>query len=1133
MNKRGRVIGTAILLIVSLFFINFFVANLDFTSQTEISPLSEVIVDPTIERLLSNPEGNSITGNAIGVQEGKVSVIISLREDEGTQTENLGERVEAIKEKQEEVLSGFELEEQGGFLGVTEQPELKVEQQYITINAIAGEITKKGLEKLKENSNVERIDFNNPITFSLDDSVSLINADDVNDLTYNGINLDGNGETVCIIDTGVDYTHSALGGCTTEEFLNNSCEKVIRGYDFGNNDNDPQDVHGHGTHVAGIVASEDSKYRGVAPGAKIVAMKVFSDSGSGNTAYALAAIDWCVYNASKFNISAITMSIGVTDNQGNEIPYLTTCDANDPLAAKSSWAASQGIFVDASSGNSKGALGITAPSCGENVTSVGSVTKSGQVSGFNTAPILGVLAPGHAIKSTILLDKFGTKSGTSMAAPHVAGTAMLLQQFSKQINNATLTPAEIKSILQSTGKSVYDNRNELNFSLVDVYQAIISLDATIPRINFVDPTPMDASEENSTFIINITSNEHLGQAVLEWDDGLNSTNQSMSGSEANFYLTKTNLSNGTYNYRVYGFDLANNINITELRTVDFIVSEESNQSDNNTGNVTDNVTIITFNLPTNNSYYNNDFNLNITLSDGDLFSVIGFNITNTSGVLIQNNSFSNLTYNYFILNDSVSLVDGVYTLLVFATDDFNNSVREEVQFTVDRATPFLSAITRDPGIVYNENFVILTVDVSDNNLDNSAVLFSSNFSGTWINYSMDLESNNTYNYSFEGNSNLSNQEVVSYRFYATDFAGNVGVSELFIFIVQNRLPIINITAPDDNIVVEVGAETQFTTIASDSDGDALTYLWDFGDSTTSTEQNPSHIYSSAGTFTVSVGVSDSYGNVSREIVIIANESIGPEISTVYDSEVHLERDGAMSLGVTVNDYSGISDLTVLFDNITFPTDSYCEDTDSTTRECSWTITFENEDVGVHQINVSVSDNSNNENSGSYAVTFTSCSDSSKNGDETETDCGGSCSACASDNSDSDSSDSSSSGGSGGGGGGGSGGGSGGSSSSGGTTTVTSATVTEPVVDTPTEEIEEEPEAELVEEIVEVQETLGANEPQTEEAVESKAGMFSSITGAFSVDTISDLGTQGLVLVGIISLIVILSGVYLVIRIKNY
>ena len=154
MNKRGRVIGTAILLIVSLFFINFFVANLDFTSQTEISPLSEVIVDPTIERLLSNPEGNSITGNAIGVQEGKVSVIISLREDEGTQTENLGERVEAIKEKQEEVLSGFELEEQGGFLGVTEQPELKVEQQYITINAIAGEITKKGLEKLKENSNV-------------------------------------------------------------------------------------------------------------------------------------------------------------------------------------------------------------------------------------------------------------------------------------------------------------------------------------------------------------------------------------------------------------------------------------------------------------------------------------------------------------------------------------------------------------------------------------------------------------------------------------------------------------------------------------------------------------------------------------------------------------------------------------------------------------------------------------------------------------------------------------------------------------------------------------------------------------------------------------------------------------------
>jgi subtilisin family serine protease len=1131
MNKRGRVIGTAILLIVSLFFINFFVANLDFTTQTKIGSLSEVIVDPTIEQLFSNPQENLITGNAIGVQEGKVSVIISLREDSETQTENLMDRVEAIKEKQEEVLSDLKLEEQGGFLGVTEQPELKLKQQYTTINAIAGEITKEGLEKLKENSNVERIDFNNPITFSLDHSISLINADDVNSLNYDGVNINGAGETVCVIDTGVDYTHPALGSCTPEEFLNGSCEKVISGYDFGDGDDDPKDVHGHGTHVAGIVASGDSKYQGVAPGAKIVAMKVFTDSGSGNTAYALAAIDWCVYNASKFNISAITMSIGVTNNYGEEIPYLTTCDANDPLAAKSSWAASQGIFVDASAGNSKGALGVTAPACGENVTSVGSVTQSGQISGFNTAPILGVLAPGSSIKSTILSNKFGTKSGTSMAAPHVAGTALLLQQFSKHINNATLTPAEIKSILQSTGKSVYDNRNELNFSLVDVYQATISLDSTIPRINFVEPTPADSSEENSSFLINITSNEHLDQAILEWDDNLNLTNQSMLGGGTNFYLTKTNLSNGTYNYRVYGYDLANNLNTTEYRIIDFIVYPESNQSENNTENVTDNVTIITFNLPINNSYYNEDFNLNITLSDGDLLSVIGFNITNISGNLIQNNTFSNLTYNHFILNDSVSLVDGVYTLLVFATDSFNNSVREEVQFTVDRATPFLSAITRDPGIVYNEDLVIFTVDVSDNNLENSAVLFSSNFSGAWVNYSMKFESNNTYNYSFEGNSNLSNQEVVGYRFYATDLAGNVGVSELFVFTVQNRLPIINITAPDDNIVVEVGAETQFTTITSDSDGDSLTYLWDFGDSTTSTEQNPTHTYSSTGTFTVNVEVSDSYGSVSGNIVVVANESIGPEISTVYDSEVHLERDGTMSLGVTVSDYSGISDLAVLFDNITFPTDSYCEDTNSNTRECSWTITFESEDVGVHQINVSASDNSNNENSGSYAVTFTSCSDSSKNGDETETDCGGSCSACASSNSDS--SGSSSSGGSGGGGGGGSGGGSGGSSSSGGTTTVTSATVTEPVVDTPTEEIEEEPEAELVEEIVEVQETLGANEPQTEEAVESKAGMFSSITGAFSVDTISDLGTQGLVLVGIISLIVILSGVYLVIRIKNY
>lgn len=84
----------------------------------------------------------------------------------------------------------------------------------------------------------------------------------------------GSGVRVAILDTGVDYTHSDLGGC-----FGPSC-KVIGGYDFVNDDDDPADDNGHGTHVAGIVAANGS-LKGVAPDASILAYKVLDASGSG------------------------------------------------------------------------------------------------------------------------------------------------------------------------------------------------------------------------------------------------------------------------------------------------------------------------------------------------------------------------------------------------------------------------------------------------------------------------------------------------------------------------------------------------------------------------------------------------------------------------------------------------------------------------------------------------------------------------------------------------------------------------------------------------------------------------------------------------------------------------------------
>ena len=166
-----------------------------------------------------------------------VSVIVELYD--GTfDKNNLNSYKNNVKLKEDSVLSN---------LGT----DFQIRYKYKMVPGFSGKANKNGINKLASNSNVKRIYADKLYKPLLVESVPLINADDVHNIEYNGQKLTGKGQVICVIDTGIDYTHPDLGGC-----IGPNC-RVIGGYDFANNDADPMDEGtGHGTGIAGILISK-------------------------------------------------------------------------------------------------------------------------------------------------------------------------------------------------------------------------------------------------------------------------------------------------------------------------------------------------------------------------------------------------------------------------------------------------------------------------------------------------------------------------------------------------------------------------------------------------------------------------------------------------------------------------------------------------------------------------------------------------------------------------------------------------------------------------------------------------------------------------------------------------------------
>src|SRR4029077_15431693 len=120
--------------------------------------------------------------------------------------------------------------------------------------------------------------------------------------------LRGDHQTVAIIDSGIAYDPVALGGGLGKAY------RVVGGWDFAENDADPYDdgpAGFHGTHVAGIVGSSDARYQGVAPGADLVALRVFDDQGNGNFAWIDSALQWVHQHHNDFANPITTVNLSI------------------------------------------------------------------------------------------------------------------------------------------------------------------------------------------------------------------------------------------------------------------------------------------------------------------------------------------------------------------------------------------------------------------------------------------------------------------------------------------------------------------------------------------------------------------------------------------------------------------------------------------------------------------------------------------------------------------------------------------------------------------------------------------------------------------------------------------------------
>ncbi|SED03147.1 Serine protease, subtilisin family [Amycolatopsis tolypomycina] len=325
----------------------------------------------------------------------------------------------------------------GGGLAAARDTGLRPVRELTSLGATAVRAA-KGTDLLARaaRSAAPRIWLDAPVRGTLDQSVPQIGAP-----AAWQAGLTGSGVTVAVLDSGIDTTHPDLAGV------------VADARDFSGSATGTTDRWGHGTHVASIVTGRDAKYRGVAPGVRLLNGKVLGDDGSGLLSGIIAGMEWAAGGGAK----VVNMSLGTRfPSDGTDV----LSQAVDRLTEQT------GTLFVAAAGNDADL--VTSPGAATAALTVGAVDRDGKLAPFsNHGPRYGdgaikpdVTAPGVGIAAAKARDSVLATtvpsvdehhfrlSGTSMAAPHVAGAAAILAQ-----QHPDWKAPELKAALMGTAEA--------------------------------------------------------------------------------------------------------------------------------------------------------------------------------------------------------------------------------------------------------------------------------------------------------------------------------------------------------------------------------------------------------------------------------------------------------------------------------------------------------------------------------------------------------------------------------------------------------------------------------------------------------------------------------------------------------